>query len=198
MAFTRTDPAVNPVSLIEAKRHLAVDHDDDNDYIERLVKGARKKLEDYTNRVFATSTVTATYEDFPRQPCDYTDGIAAIRLPLWPVASVTSVKYYNASGTLTTLTVTTDYLTYLARTPALIYPAPTAVWPQVQFQRMGRVQVIFVAGVDTAIDLGRVAMLQMVGYWYGRKGDDNANQAEEGIPPAAMSIMNDLRRPMYE
>lgn len=45
-----------PISLAEAKAHLRVVFDDDNDYIENLITAARQYAEGYQNRVYMTYT----------------------------------------------------------------------------------------------------------------------------------------------
>lgn len=57
--FTRViePPALEPVTLEEAKNFLRVDVNDDDSLIEMLIKAARKKAENYTGRAFITQTI---------------------------------------------------------------------------------------------------------------------------------------------
>jgi hypothetical protein len=50
-----------PISLAEAKKHLRVEFDDDNDLIQGLIVAAREYAEGFLNRVF----VAADAEDPP-------------------------------------------------------------------------------------------------------------------------------------
>lgn len=56
-----TPPAVEPITLTEAKLWLKVDGDAENDLIEVLISAAREVAEHYTNRKFITTTVAETF-----------------------------------------------------------------------------------------------------------------------------------------
>ncbi len=47
-------PLVEPVSLDEVKTYLRLDSDQENVLVERLIKTARRMIEDYTNRAMIT------------------------------------------------------------------------------------------------------------------------------------------------
>lgn len=83
-----------PVTLVEAKRHIhAEDFADDDSQIDLLVAAARNHVEKYCNTRFATQTVTVK--------CDCFGDMA--RLPEAPIQSVTSITYVDADGATQTL-----------------------------------------------------------------------------------------------
>ena len=49
-------PAAEPVTLAEAKQHLRVEHDDDDDIIQALIAGSRIHVETQTRRALITQT----------------------------------------------------------------------------------------------------------------------------------------------
>ncbi len=49
-------PAVEPLTVAEAKAHLRVDHTSDDSYIESLIKAARVTCENFQNRAYITQT----------------------------------------------------------------------------------------------------------------------------------------------
>ena len=49
-------PETEPVSLDDAKAHLRIDHDADDDVIARLISVARMMAEEYTGRAFIRRT----------------------------------------------------------------------------------------------------------------------------------------------
>jgi SPP1 family predicted phage head-tail adaptor len=82
-----TAPAVEPVTLTEAKQHLRVDIDDDDTYIEALIVAARQYAEEYLDRALISQQLAVRMDTFPYE----------FELPRPPMAT---------SGTLTTTAVT--------------------------------------------------------------------------------------------
>ncbi|RWN58752.1 hypothetical protein [Mesorhizobium sp.] len=83
-----------PVSLVEAKRHVhAEDFTDDDAQVSLLIASARNHVEKYCNTRFATQTVVVK--------CDCFGDMA--RLPEAPVQSVTSITYVDTDGATQTL-----------------------------------------------------------------------------------------------
>jgi uncharacterized phiE125 gp8 family phage protein len=60
-----TAPTVEPITLLEAKRHLIVDDADDDDLITALISAAREFCETFTHRAFLTQTWDLQLEGFP-------------------------------------------------------------------------------------------------------------------------------------
>ena len=60
-----TGPAVEPVTLAEAKTFLRVAHDDDDDVIAALIAGARVHIEAQTRRALITQTWRLTRDLWP-------------------------------------------------------------------------------------------------------------------------------------
>ena len=59
-------PAVEPVSLAEAKAYLRVEHDDDDDTIAALIAGARIHVESQTRRALITQTWRLSRDAWPK------------------------------------------------------------------------------------------------------------------------------------
>lgn len=90
MLVTVVAPTVEPVTLAEVKAHLRVTHADQDALIATYISAAREAVEVNTGRALAAGTYRWVSED----------AIGAYsRLPLWPVATVTTVTYENAAGT---------------------------------------------------------------------------------------------------
>ena len=60
-------PAILPVSLVEAKRHLRVTHDAEDAHIDDLIRAATAWAETETRRRFIEQTVTLSMDRFPRR-----------------------------------------------------------------------------------------------------------------------------------
>lgn len=85
-----------PITLEEAKMHLHVDHDEENDLIEQLIASATDFVSGrngYTGRVLLPQTWRVFFEGF----CD------SMILPLPPLINIDSVQYRDTSGNYQTL-----------------------------------------------------------------------------------------------
>lgn len=84
-----TAPAEAPVSLAQAKAHLRVDHEDDDDLIGGLVDAATQYLDGYAG-VLGRALVTQSWRlDLARPAC------RSVLLPLPPVSAIEGVAYLS-------------------------------------------------------------------------------------------------------
>lgn len=174
---------VAPAALIDldaAKVHLRVDGDDEDALIASYVAAATDRLDGIggiLGRCLMPQTWTASFWGFAGD---------RLRLPLRPVASITSVKYYDTAGTLQTFSAAkygllTDELGPYVR---LLYPN---IWPaDVAVDRDNAVVVTFVAGYADAASVPapiKAAILLMVGDLYA-----NRETAVIGVPAAEIPM----------
>jgi uncharacterized phiE125 gp8 family phage protein len=82
----KTAASFEPVTLEEAKRHLRVLHNNQDELISSLVKSAVKYTERYTGRILANSVYTGYLDRLPDD--DHT------LITLGPVQEIVSIKYY--------------------------------------------------------------------------------------------------------
>jgi uncharacterized phiE125 gp8 family phage protein len=160
-----TAPAVEPLSLTEAKLYLKVDHTDEDTLITALVKAAREVAEHYTRRSFITTVWDASFDDFPSGSIDY------FQLYGGPVASITSITYYNSAGTLVTLSSSV----YLLDTGSdRVSLALNQSWPATD-ERLGGVVIRYSAGYGSTSasvpETIRTAMLLILGHLYENRQD---------------------------
>ena len=104
------------VSLADAKLHLRVDHDDEDDYIEGLVEAATAEIDSprgWLGRSLITRTLRLTLDSWPPH---------TVRLPGVPVTSINSVEYRDRDGNLKTVDPA-DYEADLTAEPALLWPS---------------------------------------------------------------------------
>ena len=90
----QTQPAVEPVTLAEAKAHLRVDTADDDALIQGLVRASREWVEQYLDRTLVHTQWVMRFDRFPP------DGTLDIELPRPPMV---------ASGTATAVALTFTY-----------------------------------------------------------------------------------------
>lgn len=94
MLIVTVAATVEPVTLTEAKAHLRVTHSSDDTLIGSLITAAREAAEQITGRALAAATYRWASEG---------EIAAEMRLPLWPVATVTTVSYEDADGVRQTM-----------------------------------------------------------------------------------------------
>jgi uncharacterized phiE125 gp8 family phage protein len=137
-----TPPAVEPLTLDEAKLNLRVDCDADNALITALIIAARRWCEQYENRAYITQTITAKTFWLPSE----------IVLPLPLLQSVTSITYVDLAGDEQTLSSDLyDVDTY--REPGRITKAYNATYPSARGDING-VTIVYKAGYgDAAADV---------------------------------------------
>ncbi len=171
-----TAPAVEPVSVDEAKLHLRIIGSDENAYLEALIKAARQKVELDTGRALITQRWKAILDDFP--------GSRFIVLPKTPLSSVVSVKYYNSSGVLTTIS-SADYLVHTATTPGAIELRSGLSWP-VTREEAQAVEILFEAGygaAGAAVEHQlRHAIKFLVSHWFSVREPINLGTSVSAVP----------------
>jgi uncharacterized phiE125 gp8 family phage protein len=89
-AILLTAPAVEPVSLAEAKAFLRVEHNDDDDLITALTAGSRIHVETQTRRALITQSWRLALDCWPD------DGRLTV-IPA-PLQAVTAARVYNFDG----------------------------------------------------------------------------------------------------
>lgn len=157
-----TPPAVTPVTLNEAKAHLAVTHSLDDTIIQLYLDAAVSYVdgaEGTLGRCLVTQTWDYSLDCFPTE----------ITVPLPTLQSVTSVKYYDVDGVEQTIT-SSNYTVAGQR----IAPIETFDWPDIDTERPYPITVRFVAGYGDAADVPaaiKAAILLLVGSMYAGRED---------------------------
>src|SRR5690606_7580918 len=137
-------PANMPVSLAEAKAHLRVDHDDQDDLITAQIKAATAWLDGYAG-ILGRALVTQTWrQDF----VGFADHLA---LPISPVIAIVSISYFDVGNVQQTLDPGLYDLFADAR-GAHVALRPGQSWPGT-FRRADAVSVAFTAGYGAAADV---------------------------------------------
>lgn len=132
-----TGPSSEPITLTEAKAQARITDDNSNALLLSYIKAAREAGEHYMGRGFFTQSWKLTLSDWA----------SVIPLPMAaPLASITSVKYYDEDGTLQTL-ATTVYGTDTVARPGAVVLKPEQSWPSLQSDlKSGRIEITYVVG----------------------------------------------------
>lgn len=183
-------PAVEPVTLAEAKAQCRVDTSTDDSYLSALIVAAREYVEDYLDRTLVHTNWRMRLDGFP----------AEIELPRPPMAS---------SGTSTAVTITytigdsggtavlsaSEYRVDRDATPGVLRPLYGGSWPSHLFDQ-NSVTVEWSGGfgadgssVPSAV---RHAMLMILASWYERRQAVDSVAATE-VPMGAKALLDSAK-----
>jgi uncharacterized phiE125 gp8 family phage protein len=141
----KTAPIFAPVELAQFKRNLRIgtqDEDDDSQdlYLQEILDNVIDEVQADIGRQLARATFTMYLDDFPD-----TD----LQITLGPVAAISTVKYYNLSNTLTTMS-SADYLLDNVNLTARMRFLETY---NVYSERLNGVEIEFTNGWATAAEI---------------------------------------------
>ncbi len=158
-----TAPAV-VVDLAAAKLHCRVDHADEDTLITALVAAATEHLDGHAG-ILGLALVTQKWRQ------DFGCFRDCLRLPLGPVQSIDSVKYYDAADVLQTVDPAV-YALYADPLGPVVMLRSGKSWPGPIAWRPDAVQVTAVCGFGAAGDVPaplRAAILLLVGHLYANR-----------------------------
>lgn len=193
----QTAPAVEPVTLSEAKAHLRVDTSDDDTYIGTLITAAREWCEQYLDRTLVHTQWVMRFDKFPDS------GIEPVELPRPPMvasgtATAVTLTFTTEPGSTSTYS-TAEYRVDRYATPGTVLPIYGSTWTPHR-QDDNAISVTWWAGygatgasVPAAI---RHAMLMLIGTWYERRASaDNMGGTE--VPFGVKSLLDSQRWGSY-
>lgn len=171
-----SEPAAEPVSLIEAKEHLRVDWSDDDALISALISAAREYAESICRRVFVTQSWKLVLDTFPSPGANLSeasyyglnwsiapgpiltakrDGVTGYEIiPGVPqLQSVESITYIDTDGVRQTL-APSAYKVDVVAAMGRIVPAYGTAWPLTR-NEINAVEVSFTSGYGAPSDVPR-------------------------------------------
>lgn len=163
-SWTRTtDATVEPLDVGQAHEWLRDVSESEAATVAALIKSARMKVEDDTGLALYTQTWTYALDRIP--------ATRQIVLPVWPVQSVTSVKYYSTADVESTA-ATSVYRVDTSSLPARIVLKENQSWPT-DVRPQDAFSIVFVAGWATVAAIPeplRLAMRLLVDHWFHNRG----------------------------
>ena len=194
----QTGPAVEPVTLSEAKAHLRVDTSDDDTYITGLVRAAREWVEEYLDRTLVNTQWVMRFDKFPP------DGTHDIELPRPPIvasgtATAVALTFTYENGTTATYG-TSSYRVDRASTPGAVKTLYGQTWPP-HLQDDNAISVTWWAGygpsgqsVPAAI---RHAMLMLIAFWYENRSTVLVGSISKQLEFAVESLLSSQKWGSY-
>lgn len=185
----KTAPAIEPISVLEAKNQMRVTHADEDGLIANYITAARQAAETFTNRQFITATWELRLDEFPQR----------IRLPYPPAQKVNTLKYYDTAGTLQTI-LPADYRLDIYEEEARIDPAYGKVWPAPRAQS-ATIIVDYDAGYGltaATVPMGlRQAILWLVAHWFEHREPILYGASQHKIPFHVESLLWHYKVPLF-
>lgn len=180
-------PAVEPVTLAEAKAHLRVDGSAEDTLISSLIITSRLHVEAALGLAMITQSWSYFLDAWP--PGD------VLALPLRPVQSIAAVKLYAPDESVEV--VPSDiYLLDGAGTPARLVRHGSLPWPKPARTANG-IEVAFVAGYGAAAANVpapiRQAILLLIAHWYEHREPVAIGAASAPVPPMVADLLQPYR-----
>ena len=172
-----TAPSVEPVTTAEVKTHSRIDTSADDAYIDTLIVSARKSVEAFTGRALIDQTWDLSMDLEP--------SLSVLRLPLPPLSSVTSIKYYSEAD-VETVYATTNYRVDTSESQGgRVALRDGHVWPT-DIRYTNGIIIRFVAGYGaTAASVPepiRHAIKLLAAHWYENREPVNVGNIVNPIP----------------
>ncbi|MCZ7595258.1 MAG: head-tail connector protein [Hyphomicrobium sp.] len=187
MALVLTSgPALEPVTVSEAKAHLRVDGTAEDTLIASLILTSRLHIETALGLALITQSWRLLLDAWP-------DG-KHVELPLRPLQAVDEVRVVSAAGDPTIVSAS-NYLVDVAGVPPRLV-RNGAAWPQPGRQASG-IGIDFAAGYgDAAADVPapvRQALLLLVAHWHEHRDPIEIGAADMVVPAAVSDLLAPYR-----
>jgi len=167
------------VSLSDMKEFLRVDHTDEDTTITALLDAAVAHVSDYCNRHFRTTAVVTFKLERWR----------AASLAFGPVTGITSVSYYDTSGTSQTLDASKYYTEEHTDGPWRIYFHDV---PDLEDYNAHPVTITATCGKGATGNV-KHAVRMLVAHWYENRRAVVTGATPVEVPMAVQAILNSER-----
>ena len=189
-------PAIEPITLAEAKLHLRVDASDEDSLISGLITAARTHVERYTNRVMVYQAFRMMLDTFPYEiELPRSLAVEAAANTVTGIAYATPrIRYYDEDDSQQTLTYADgDFELLLDNNPPLLVLPALGTWPVTYTGQRGAIEVDFIAGYGSTAasvpaDL-KVAIRMLIAHWYEQREAVATGTIATTIPLAVESIL---------
>lgn len=181
-------PAIEPITLAEAKAHLRIDHALEDALIQSLIITSRLHIEAALGLALINQGWTLFADRWPKTQ--------RINLPLRPVQSIVSVHHWRTDGTSVAVPLTNFYLDGNGLPARLAWQG---VSPPLDPERnVNGIEIAFVAGFGLApIDVPqpiRHALLLLVAHWYENREPIDIGSSVSAVPAMVSDLLVPYRR----
>lgn len=192
-----TPPAIKPVTLTEAKAWLDIGYTDKDTVITGLIGAATAHLDGWTGilgRCLCEQTWRQDFDDFR----------SCLRLPLFPVISITSVKYTDTNGAEQTIasenyTLKNDDLgAYVEFTSSYSFPSLNTESAAVRVTYLaGYADIAGTPKTSSVPDDIKNAIALLVRHWFDNPGAVVVGVTAQQLPQGVDALLAKHRRPRF-
>lgn len=190
-----TNPSSEPIASSELAEHTAVDENEDQAYLIRLIMRARRRFEHNTNRYLVAQTWQLAAARF----------VNVFSIAMGPLRSVTKIEYINTQGQVTLVDPSTYIVNDFGLQPT-IEIAPNKSWPSDVIQQSNAVLITIEVGhaavvngniasnniIDSNMyELAKQAIMILAAHWYNNR-EDAAPVTITSMPHAYDALVAEL------
>lgn len=188
MALALTSPpAVEPVSVAEAKDHLRVDQDHEDALIASLILTSRLHIETALGLALIDQAWQWTFDTWPKR-------MRTVTLPLRPVSAITEIATRDEADAVTVMAADAYELDGNHVPPRLIRKADQ--WPA-PGKMHGGIEISFIAGFGASADDVpqpiRHALMLLVAHWYEHRDPIEIGSERAAVPGAVSTLLTPYR-----
>lgn len=192
-----TPPTIKPVSLTEAKAWLDIGYTDKDTVITGLIGAATAHLDGWTG-ILGRCLCEQTWRQ------DYNDFRSCLRLPLFPVISITSVKYTDTNGAEQPIasenyTLKNDDLgAYVEFTSSYSFPSLNSESAAVRVTYLaGYADIAGTPKTSSVPDDIKNAIALLVRHWFDNPGAVVVGVTAQQLPQGVDALLGKYRRPRF-
>lgn len=181
-------PALEPVSLADAKAHLRLDTSDDDALLQSLITTSRLHIEAALGLALITQSWSWSLDTWP--------SAKRIALPLRPVQAVTQVRVWTGDGVSETLSPDAFILDGQGN-PARLIPVGSGSLKE-PGQAANGIEIAFSAGfgsvpADVPATI-RHALLLLIAHWYEHREPVEIGTSVNAVPVMVSELLQAHRR----
>ncbi|MCL4766442.1 MAG: head-tail connector protein [Hyphomicrobiaceae bacterium] len=180
-------PAVEPITVDEAKAHLRIDHGEEDALLASLIATSRLQIEAAVGIALITQSWSWRLDAWPDP--------SAVALPMRPVQSVDAVRIMAADGSIEALSPEQFLVDGASLQPRLL--STSGAWSLPGARALG-IEIAFTAGFGgAASDVPppiRQALLILVAHWYEHREAAGVGEAAARIPDPVSALLTPYRR----
>lgn len=182
--FLVTPPALEPVTVADARAYLRISTNSEDDILRRLIATARELVEAETGMALIDQTWRLRVDRWPRS--------GRLAIFKYPVKSVVSVVAYRPDGTAISF-APEEFVLHHERRPQRVYM--TQYPDAASFTGL---EVDFIAGFgETSVgvpDAMKQAILTLTAHLYESRAGVDADATSRTIPPIVSQLVESWRR----